>query len=399
MKVANTMEIRLQNAFYIINEIECNPGITNTEIAQKRGLSVPTISNIMNILKGSDIVMTTGTGESSGGRRPVQLSLNPEYQYSIGVSIARHTVYVLLIDFEGHIHEKEKHYIQFVENEEYWRQIDSLIKGMQERAPIPCGVGLALPGFVDYEQKVISDTYTLGVPEVSLESIFRILGEHVAIGDSCRLAAMAQVFANTNVEDNFFILLSRRVSGILIHDRSIFNLKVSSLDIGSMIIEPDKKKLTYESSGSLLGLCSASTIIEILKKNFPISSYEELFEEIDKGSLVYEKLWDSYLHHLAIAIYNIYAIFKVDIVIGGEMAKYIEPYTEKLNDFISALSPESGQTIRIHCSIYGDYDDAYGAALETRSLCLHKMLPELFKNSVAAVPARKKDVKRKSIKK
>ena len=111
MKVANTMEIRLQNAFYIINEIECNPGITNTEIAQKRGLSVPTISNIMNILKGSDIVMTTGTGESSGGRRPVQLSLNPEYQYSIGVSIARHTVYVLLIDFEGHIHEKEKHYI------------------------------------------------------------------------------------------------------------------------------------------------------------------------------------------------------------------------------------------------------------------------------------------------
>jgi predicted transcriptional regulator len=51
-----------------MREIEGNPGITNTEIAQMRGLSVPTISNIVNILKNSKLVMTTGTGESSGGK-------------------------------------------------------------------------------------------------------------------------------------------------------------------------------------------------------------------------------------------------------------------------------------------------------------------------------------------
>lgn len=395
MKVANTMEIRLQNAFYIINEIECNPGITNTEIARKRGLSVPTISNIMNILKSGDIVMTTGTGESSGGRKPVQLSLNPEYQYSIGVSIARHTVYLSLIDFEGHIHEKEKHYIQFEENDGYWHLIDSLIKSMQEKAPVPCGVGIAFPGFVDHEQKIISDTHSLGVPELSLESIYSVLGEHVSIGDSCRLAAMAQVFANTNAEDNFFILLSRRVSGVLIHDRSIFNLKVSSLDIGSMILDSNKKDGTYGTSGSFSGLCSASTIIEILKKNYTISSYEELFEEIQKGSIEFEKIWDCYLYNLAIALFNIYAIFKVDIVIGGEMAKYIEPYTQKLKDYISTLSSGNVQNIKIHCSIYGEYDDAYGAALETRSICLRNKLPEIFKNYVVTAPARKKGGKRK----
>lgn len=399
MKVANTMEIRLQNASYIINEIECNPGITNTEIAQKRGLSVPTISNIMNILKSGDIVMTTGTGESSGGRRPIQLSLNPQCQYSIGVSIARHTVYLLLIDFEGHIYEKEKHYIQFEANDEYWHKIDELIKKMQEKAPISCGVGIALPGFVDHKEKIITDTYSLGVPEVSLESIYAVLGEQVSVGDSCRLAAMAQVFANTNTEDNFFILLSRRVSGILIHDRSIFNLKVSSLDIGAMIIEPNMKDVAYKTSGSFSGLCSASTIVEVLKSNYTISSYEELFEEIDKGNLEYDKIWNSYLYHLSIAIYNIYAIFKVDIVIGGEMAKYIEPYTQKLNEYISDLIPENVQNIRIHCSVYGEYDDAYGAALETRSLCLHEKLPEIFKNSVVAMPVQKKDVKRKRVKK
>ncbi len=381
MRVANTMEIRLQNASYIIKEIECNPGITNTEIARKRGLSVPTISNIMNILKNSDIVMTTGTGESSGGRRPVRLSLNPKCQYSIGVSIARHTVYLLLIDFEGHIYEKEKHFIQFEENDEFWCKIDCLIKKMQEKVPEPCGVGIALPGFVDNQHKIVSNTHSLGTPKVSFDCIYRILGEQVSIGDSCRLAAMAQVFANTHAEDNFFILLSRRVSGILIYDNSIQNLKVSSLDIGTMIIEPDIKDITYATSGSFLELCSASTIIEWLKENYSMSSYEQFFDEIDNGNLEFIKMWDSYLHHLSIAVYNIYAIFKVDIVIGGEMAKYIKPYTQKLNDYIRILSSGDELHIKIHCSVYGEYDDAYGAALETRYLSLQKKLPEILKNS------------------
>ena len=77
MRVANTMEIRLQNALNIIDDLGCSPGITNTEIAHNRGLSIPTISNIVNILRNSSIVMTAGTGESSGGRRPVRLSLIP----------------------------------------------------------------------------------------------------------------------------------------------------------------------------------------------------------------------------------------------------------------------------------------------------------------------------------
>ena len=101
MKVANTMEVRQNNALNILNDIECNPGITNAEIAQKRGLSNPTISNIVNILKGSHMLVTAGTGESSGGRRPLQLSLNSEFQNYIGVSIAKHTLYLARIDFAG----------------------------------------------------------------------------------------------------------------------------------------------------------------------------------------------------------------------------------------------------------------------------------------------------------
>ena len=142
MKAANTMEVRQQNASYILHDIECNLGITNAEIAQGRGLSVPTISNIVNILKNGDMIMTAGTGESSGGRRPFQLSLNAGYQSYVGVSIAKHTVYLVLIDFAGQILDKQRHYVDFAGTEEYWQQIAGLVSGLQEQAQGPFRKGV-----------------------------------------------------------------------------------------------------------------------------------------------------------------------------------------------------------------------------------------------------------------
>lgn len=388
MRVANTMEIRLQNALNIIDDLGCSPGITNTEIAHNRGLSIPTISNIVNILRNSSIVMTTGTGESSGGRRPVRLSLNPQYQYSIGVSIARHTVYLLLIDFSGEIYEKQRHYIQFEDNDDYWYKIRELITKMQEKVSAPCGVGIALPGFVNEDQTFALGTHTLGTSAMDLEHIHEILGDDVSIDDSCRLAAMAQMFGKAYVEDNFFVLLSRRVSGILIYDRSIFKFKGSSVDVGSMLIDPSQKTAVRGVPGSFYELCSASRIVDFFRANGMTAGYDDFFEEINKGNEEFAGIWDMYLRNLSIAVYNLYAVFKVSIVIGGEMAKYIQPYTRIVDDYVSALSGSAIQDIHLKCSIYGEYDDAYGAALEARSLFLNEKLPEILKSAAAAAPAK-----------
>ena len=390
MKVANTMEIRLQNALNIIRDLECSPGITSMEIAQNRKLSVPTISNIVNILKNNHIVVSAGTGASSGGRKPLRLSLNPRCQYSIGVSIASHTVYLLLLDFEGHIHEKERHYIQFEDSDAYWQEIRTLICKMQEKSPLPCGVGLALPGFVDLSRSCAIDTGTLGMSSIALDNIYRIVGEHISIDDSCKLAAMAQVFGKSDVKDSFFILLSRRVSGILIYDQNIFSMKTSSIDVGSMVILPQKHDAKAGISGSFYELCSASQIVEYVKTNHMAAGYDEFFEKLGQGNAFFAGIWDAYLKNLAIAVYNIYALFKADIVLGGEMARYIAPYTERLNSYVQALAPEQLTHFQLKCSIYGEYDDAYGAALEARGLFLRDRLPEFLKNGASSSPENQK---------
>lgn len=395
MKVANTMEVRQQNALNILHDIECNPGITNAEIAQSRGLSIPTISNIVNIMKSSNMIVAAGTGESSGGRRPLQLSLNGGYQSYIGVTIAKHTVYLVLIDFEGVIHEKQRFYLDFAGTKEYWQEIAGMIEDFRKKTEVPCKVGLALPGFVDYSRNMIYDTYTLGVSDVSLNDIHEILGEDVTIGDSCRLAALAQVFGKDDYNDTFFVLLSRRISGILIHGNEIFQLKRSSMDIGSMILDSTGQTSKYGLPGSFLELCTASRIIDILKESTNNVKYEEFFAEIDNGNQKYIALWDEYLKNLTIALHNIFSVFCVDIVLGGEMAKYIEPDAQKMDHFLEELVPGGRRDTTLRFSTYGEYDDAFGAALEARSMHIAGTLPEILKNAAMSAPVQIKGKPRK----
>ena len=151
---------------------------------------------------------------------------------------------------------------------------------------------------------------------------------------------MAQMFGKAYVEDNFFVLLSRRVSGILIYDRSIFKFKGSSVDVGSMLIDPSQKTAVRGVPGSFYELCSASRIVDFFRANGMTAGYDDFFEEINKGNEEFAGLWDIYLKNLAIAVYNIYAIFKVSVVIGGRWLNILSPIPGSLM-ITSALCREA----------------------------------------------------------
>lgn len=391
MRIANTIEVRQSNALNILTDIECNPGITNAEIAQKRGLSVPTISNIVNILKNNNVLIAAGTGESSGGRRPLQLSVNPGFNDYIGVSISKHIIYLVFIDFEGTIRDREEVYRNFEDTKAYWSGIRQLMETFEAKTGTSCRWGLALPGFVDHETNMVYDTNTLGVPEISLDKIYEILGTQVTIGDSCRLAGMAQIFGKDDYEDACFVLLSRRISGVVFRNSSIIKMRKSSMDIGTMILDPHCQTSTYGLAGSFLDLCSSSRIVDILKESTSKVRYEDFFNEIENGNQEYSELWDEYLKHLTMALHNIFAFFGIDIVLGGEMAKYIEPYSQKLDGYLREMIPGSGDDASLRFSTYGEYDEAFGAALEARSSHVKEVLPEILKNAAPSASGQSKN--------
>ena len=73
----NNRDLRIRNRLLVRNTIRESGPIARYEISKAMGLTPPTVTVIVNQLIAEGAVQEIGTGESSGGRRPVMLAINP----------------------------------------------------------------------------------------------------------------------------------------------------------------------------------------------------------------------------------------------------------------------------------------------------------------------------------
>ena len=80
---------------------------TLPDLAKSLGLSVPTITKLVEEFSSMGIIKERGKLETNGGRHPILYGLNPEACYFAGVDICNNSVNIGLIDFCGDIVEKQ----------------------------------------------------------------------------------------------------------------------------------------------------------------------------------------------------------------------------------------------------------------------------------------------------
>lgn len=80
---------------------------TLPDLAKSLGLSIPTITKLVEEFVGMGIIEERGKLETNGGRHPVLYGLNPNSCYFAGVDIYNDSVSIGLIDFCGDMVEKQ----------------------------------------------------------------------------------------------------------------------------------------------------------------------------------------------------------------------------------------------------------------------------------------------------
>lgn len=88
-----------------------------------------------------------------------------------------------------------------------------------------------------------------------------------------------------------------------------------------------------------------------------------IFLGVECGNSAYRTLLDDYLRHLAIGIHNIRLALDCDVVLGGFMAKFLEPYLLQLRDQLAQLDPFDAAGAYLHLSRYPKHAALIGAAL------------------------------------
>lgn len=87
------------------------------------------------------------------------------------------------------------------------------------------------------------------------------------------------------------------------------------------------------------------------------------FEKMESGNEDYRRIWERYLKDLAIAVDNLRMCLDCEVILGGYVGNYMEPYLGRLQDMAAAknIFGGSGEYVRI-CK-YREESSAYGAAL------------------------------------
>lgn len=330
------------------------------EIARELSLSMPTVLQNVNELAEEGYVTEIGEYESTGGRRAKVLAVNPATFYTAGLDITKNHLSCVLLDAGGSVKKLKRIRLEFKDTPSYYKEVSELtceFIGETYKEKI-YGIGISLPGIIDGEQKKLVRSHILDVSQLSLRQFQDVFEWPLYFVNDANSAAYAE-FRNHR-ENAVYLSLSDSVGGAVYMYRSIYpgdNFK--SGEFGHMTVIPGGRQCYCGKKGCLDAYCSAKVL-----KEAGGGSLEQFFKKLKFKDTLAVETFDGYLDSLAVEIHNLRMAFDCDIMLGGYVGEYLEPYKTKILEKAAALNPFASDAAYIRIGQYKKEAAAVGAAMQ-----------------------------------
>ncbi|HEY8411737.1 MAG TPA: ROK family transcriptional regulator [Pyrinomonadaceae bacterium] len=146
--VARSNTIRDINRQIVLNYVRERGPISRAEIAHETALQRSTVSLIVEELRVDGLIEEV-SGESTGGRPPILLSLRTADAVAIGVDVGTNRTIVATSDLAGRVLQEESFETHPDADETTRRIIDKANKLIRRNNGTIEGIGVSLPGLVD----------------------------------------------------------------------------------------------------------------------------------------------------------------------------------------------------------------------------------------------------------
>ncbi len=159
--------IKDYNELNVLRFIKQNAPVSRAEIAKNYHISKAAVTEIIARLIRQGYVSEVGVGDSTtrGGRKPIMLEFNRNAGHVIAIEIKRNKAKVALVDLNANIHNIEQ--VDYAEGscfetvtEKIFPVIHAFRKEKWLNKSKPIGIGIGIPGIIDYDHGCIkvSDT-------------------------------------------------------------------------------------------------------------------------------------------------------------------------------------------------------------------------------------------------
>jgi predicted NBD/HSP70 family sugar kinase len=373
------------NTSIVLDTIIRYHSISRARISELTGLNKGTVSSLVMELIKQQLVFETGTGVSSGGRKPVMLQFNGDTGYVVGVDLGVNYILTILTNLQGSIISEHHEDITGFNSAEIIPVLVRAIRIVCSHAPASpygiTGIGIGVPGMVDSDGTVVFAP-NLGWTHVDLRAAVQVHYPHIPIflDNEANMGAIGekQYGEGKEVKNLIYISVGMGIgAGIILNNEVFRGTAGYSGETGHMTIDANGKQCRCGNQGCW-ELYASEQALSSINRSKPASnknaSLESFVASAEAGQASIIEAFDLIGHYLGIGIANIMNIFNPDLIIIGNRLTLAERWvsTSLFTTVEHRALPIQRQSATVQFSDLGSHSTALGASFMAVSSFLQK---------------------------
>jgi predicted NBD/HSP70 family sugar kinase len=375
----NRKLIRAINRSAVLNTIKTKGPVSRTKVAELTGLSAATISGITADLITSGLIFEKEAGDSSGGRRPILLALNPRGGFVIGLKLTETNIIAALTDLEATVIAKDtcllgNHSVEDVV-ECIVKTVQDLLTKSEIHKDLLIGVGIGLAGIIDSESGVLRHSPIFGWRDVALKAILqKRLDVPIYVDNDVNTLTLTEQWfgAGQGVENFLTVTVGRGVGlGIVFHGKLYHGARGGAGEFGHTVVDPNGPRCECGKRGCLETMIADPWLMRqaveaYTQGNIPsqVETVEELVQLANEGDPEAIRIFTRAGDALAQALANLINVLSPElIIISGEGVRagdlLFEPMYAMIDKYIM---PGLVEDTEIRIDLWDDDAWARGAA-------------------------------------
>ncbi|MDR1505562.1 MAG: ROK family transcriptional regulator [Treponema sp.] len=337
--------------------------ISKPELANRLGLSLPTVIQNVRSLQQDGLLIDGKTLKSTGGRKATAITLDKNARFSIGTEIERNHVSVVLVNLAAEIIDYVRIEKPFENTQVYYQEVVKIIHNLIEVSGVGkkavLGTGFSIPGILTRDGQMLIYSHVLEVAGLQCTTVTRGLPYASILSNDANSAGIAETWKRHSRENAIYLSLSDYVGGaIFLNNELYLGENQRGGEFGHITLVRDGLPCYCGKKGCVDAYCSA----QILSRHSE-GDLRRFFKELETGNEDLKPVWERFLYHLTTTINNLVVPFDCKIILGGYLGEYLEKYIPLIRKSVAEITTFAGNEDYITACTYKKEASAVGAAL------------------------------------
>lgn len=355
IKKVNQETMKNLNKQMILNFLRQNGETSRIDLAKQMKLSPTTVSAITSELVKERLITETRIGESSGGRKPLMLGINPNARFVVTAILTQNGADISIIDLNYHRIVCERISEKLEGPDVVTKIILEALKSILDRFPYDlkdiCGLGISIPGVVDHKNGKVLYSSKLHLHDFDISSIIKEnTGIETFVFKDSDALILGEFSTGTggNYDSLAYISIEHGVGMSYINSGKLFHPSIGGgFELGHITIDSNGPVCRCGNRGCLGAMVSEQPVLNKLKglceKGYenmlkgPIMdlSLSDVVEYSNRGDKACRYVLEEQARILGTAVATVVNLFNPQLVlIGGPLSRCSWGFMDVLRDTV-----------------------------------------------------------------